>query len=223
MTQAATGRDDAVGNFLAGWYGPPNSVRADASSSEPPALRKWRQSVARWDRPIVVQNQLVPRDSADVEDDLVVFYVENQGIWLWAYGEGDDPPVYDRENEESRAWQPSGASLSDFLFQMTVVETVFGSERGAGASDLSPQDFDRIVGPLTAVEMTPWRWPGPEHRLWLADGVAAFGGVNEIPGANAAPGSRWEVWLAAVDDNRLGYLDELEVDWDWNSHTLRPR
>ena len=147
----------------------------------------------------------------------MVFYVENQGVWLWAYGEGDDPQVYDRENEDGRAWQPSGVRLSDFLFQMTVVETVFGSERGVGASDLSQPDFDRIVRPLTAVDMTPWRWPGPEHRLWLGEGIAAFGGVNDIPGADVGSGSRWEVWLAVVEDNRLDYLDELEVDWDWNS------
>jgi hypothetical protein len=179
--------------------------------------------VARWERPIVVQNQLVPRDGAQIEDGPVVFYVENQGVWLWAYGEGEDPPVYDRENEEGRSWQPSGVSLSDFMFQMTVVETVWGAEQGAGASDLSQQDFDRIVEPLTPVDMTPWRWPGPEHRLWLGDGIAAFGGVNEIPGAEVAPGSRWEVWLGAVGDNRLDYLDELDVDWDWNSHIRRPR
>jgi hypothetical protein len=158
-----------------------------------------------------------PRDHAQVDNDLVVFYVESQGVWLWAYGEGDDPSVYDRENEEGRNWQPSGASLSDFLFQMTVVETVLGSERGAGASDLSQQDFDRIVGPLTAVDMTPWRWPGPEHRLWLGEGIAAFGGVNDIPGADVGPGSRWEVWLAAVEDSQLSHLDELDVEWDWYS------
>ena len=214
--------EDAVGAFLADWYGPPTSLRPEAASSEPPALRTWRQSVARWQRPIVVQNQLVPRNRAQVEDDLVVFYVENQGVWLWAYGEGDDPQVYDRENEGGRAWRPSGVKLSGFLFQMTVVETIFGSERGANASDLSQPDFDRVVGPLTAVDMTPWRWPGLEHRLWLGEGIAAFGGVNGIPGAPEAPGSRWEVWLAAVDDSRLDYLDELDVDWDWNSR-ITPR
>jgi hypothetical protein len=208
---------DAVGTFLAGWYGPPTSVQAVVARSEPPALRRWRQSVSRWQRRIVVQNRLVDGDRAEVEDGLAVFYVENQGVWLWAYGEGADPPVYDRENEDGRAWQPSGVSLSDFLFQMTVVETVLGSERGAGASDLSHPDFDRIVGPLTAVDMTPWRWPGPEHRLWLGEGIAAFGGVNDTPGAQEAPGSRWEVWLAAVEDSRLDYLSELDVDWDWNS------
>ena len=76
MTQVPTEGDDAVGTFLAGWYGPPTSVRSVASDSEPAALRKWRQTVARWDRQIVVQNQVAPRDRAQVEDDLVVFYVE---------------------------------------------------------------------------------------------------------------------------------------------------
>jgi hypothetical protein len=217
MTQVPRVGDGAVGDFLAGWYGPPTSVQTVAAGSEPTVLRTWRQSVSRWQRPIVVQNELVPSDRAQVEDGLVVFYVENQGVWLWAYGEGDDPPVYDRENEEGRTWQPSGVRLSAFLFQVTVVETIFGAGRGAGASDLSRTDFERVVAPLTAVDMTPWRWPGPEHRLWLGEGIAAFGGVNEIPGAEVTPGSRWEVWLAAVDDNRLDYLDELGVDWDWNS------
>jgi hypothetical protein len=91
-------------------------------------LRNWRQSVSRWGRPIVVQNQLVEPDSAWVEDDLAVFYVEDQGVWLWAYGEGDDPPVHDRENEEGRAWQPAGVSLSQFLFQMSGVNDMPGTE-----------------------------------------------------------------------------------------------
>ncbi len=153
----------------------------------------------------------------------MVFYVENQGVWLWAYGEGDDPHVYDRENEDGRAWQPSGASLSDFLFQMTVVETVLGTERGAGASDLSQPDFDRIVEPLTAVDMTPWRWPGPEHRLWLGDGDRGIRGRQRNPRHRGGAGESLGSLARGCRGLRLDYLDGLEVDWDWNSRIPRAR
>lgn len=181
---------DDVAGFLTQWHGPPDRPMREAARRGPRALRQWRQTVSGWSNPVVVQNQMLEPDAFRTEGDISVFYVENQGVWLWGYGRGDDPPVFDRENEPERIWQPTGAVLSRFLFQVTVFETIWAAPHVRAASGLAREQLDRVLAPLTPVDMIAWRWPGPEHRFWVRDGIAAFAAIDDPPDTPVDDNSR---------------------------------
>src|SRR5438105_3434101 len=69
------------------------------------------------------QNFLVRPYDISVKNDTVVFWVENQAVWLWGIDRAalqqDNPPVVTAENEPPLVWQISHARLSLFLDSMT--------------------------------------------------------------------------------------------------------
>ena len=107
---------------------------------------------SRWSRPVASQNRVLDADSARVEDGKLVFWVENQGVWLWAVDPvGEDPEVYDRENVPGQLWQSTGVPLSAFLVHVAVFEAIWGAQTGAGAAWITPQRLDEILSPLTPI------------------------------------------------------------------------
>jgi len=163
-----------------------------------------------------VQNHLPTSLTRD--QDKVVFYVENQGVWLWGFEPGAaDPAVWDRENQPDRAWQPTGESLSTFLLHAAVFEAILGAAVGAVAIDMNRDQMDQALGPMRPAPLPAWRWPGPETRIYCNDKLLAFAGVNAKPGSPVGPESRYEIYVAANDAEDLAYLDSLPIEWEQNS------
>lgn len=208
---------DSLERFLSHWYGPPDRKPVAAAvdgNGVPGPLRDWFELTSRWSTPVATQNRVLSQPW--VEDGKLVFWVENQGVWLWATApDGADPPVYDRENVDGAVWQPTGELLSAFLVHVAVFEAVMGAAHGGCACWVSPAQWEEILAPLRPLPMPEWRWPTGGHRLYAADGLLALGGPNPGPGETAETAAIREVWVAADKPERLAYLRKIEsVEWD---------
>src|SRR5687767_1395075 len=95
--------------FLRAWHGggSPASPRADEDVREfvPAPLREFY--VAVRNRPdAIVQNRLIDPAELRLEDGQLLFYVENQAVYLWATApSAHDPPVWGRENVPDASWE----------------------------------------------------------------------------------------------------------------------
>jgi hypothetical protein len=171
--------NDSLERFVARWYGPlpePASWR-NADLSCPPALQHWYALSRR--APLTSQNDVLERQRLTPgEDGMVVFYVENQGVWLWAYdpADGDDPQVHERENEYGIAWTPSGSRLSEFLLQVAVFEAVLGAEHAAATYWSTPSQARTILAGLSPMPMAHWSWPHPGHHFYVGEDLMALAG-----------------------------------------------
>lgn len=208
--------------FLTRWYGQPDRGAAPAVQTGhrmPRPLCEWFQVVSRWSRPIAVQNRVLGVDEVWVEDGRLVFWVENQGVWLWGVDlEGDDPRVYDRENEPGRPWQPTSVTLSVFLVHVAVFEAVWNAQFGAVAAWITPDRLDEVLAPLTPIPGAAWRWPSPRHQLYVGDEVLAFAGPNYGAGETAETAEYREVFVAGAEPSAVRYLSTINnVEWDWAS------
>ena len=210
---------DSLERFLVRWYGPPDQAAArppNGPIAVPCPLQDYYELTSRWSRPLAVQNHLLGPDEVQVQDGKLVFWVENQGVWVWACDRaGDDPLVFDRENEPGAPWQPTGAALSEFLLQVAVFEAVMGARLFAAGAGLTPGQLDAALAPLRPLPMSAWHWPAGEHRLYAGPGLLAFAGPNPRPGETAQTATERELFLAAQDAEHLDYARGLEgVDWD---------
>ncbi|HZO69823.1 MAG TPA: hypothetical protein VFB74_32920, partial [Kribbellaceae bacterium] len=94
---------------------------------------------------------------------------------------GDDPRVYDRENEPGRPWQLTGVTLSVFLVHVAVFEAVWNAPFGAVAAWITADRLEKVLAPLTPIPGAAWRWPSPLHQLYVR------------PAAHSAHGHRGHV------------------------------
>jgi hypothetical protein len=215
---------DSLERFLVWWYGLPDreaTLVPTGAIEVPQPLRAWYELASRWSRPLGTQNQLLGPDRVRVQDGKLVFWVENQGVWLWACDRaGDDPAVFDRENQPGKQWQPTGAVLSTFLLHVAAFEAVMGARHFAAAAALTPDQLDAVLAPLRPLPMRAWRWPAAAHRLHAGEGLLAFAGPNPGPGETAEMTAVREVFLAAQDAERLEYARGLEgvewAAWSWS-------
>lgn len=186
--------------FLTAWYGPADKAPSPLPSSSvpvPSALTEWFETVSCWSAPVTVQNTVVPLDELEDEDGKVVFWVESEGVWLWAYDvreASQDPAVFDRECEDDVPWTPSGLTLSSFLLQPAVFEAVMGAEHPA-ATDWIPADrLSEALAPLDPLPGPDWNWPANGSHLYAGDGLLGFA-INEGEDGDASDG--WSVVTAA--------------------------
>jgi hypothetical protein len=213
---------DSLARFLTRWYGPadrPHGTLPAGADTVPGPLRTWYDVTSRWSLP-TRQNQLLTPDQTWSERDTVVFWVENQGVWLWGTRQaGDDPPVYDRENVPGAPWQSTGQPLSAFLLHVAVFEAIMTARHSAMASWLTPAQRDLVLAPLRPLPMPAWRWPAAGHRLHAGAGLLALAGPNGVGDTmgetTGDTTDLHEAWLAAQDPTALAYLAQIDgVDWD---------
>jgi len=185
----------------------------------PRPLREWYAAEEAWGRRLATQNEILRASELVAHEGFTPFYAENQGAWLWAFGAGgEDPEVFDRVKQPAmKGWSVTGATLSEFLAHVAMLEATVTAPIGAMAIDIDRARYDSVVEPLRPVSMTPWNWPGPDTRLFLGDRVLVVGWVNDRPGTPVNADSRYKVRVAARSSDDLAYLDELDVEWTWNT------
>lgn len=148
-------------------------------------------------RELVAENDLV------VKDGKLVFYVENQGVCEWAIELGvDDPPVLVRSNAPSDPWLQDAPTLSGFLIQAVLFETVLcaapfsASSDGADAAAL--RKLKRHAKPIA---LPPW---ADKTEFLAANGLIGF----VVPDADV-----FRIELAAHERAAFEAIEALVADW----------
>ncbi|MDP9316577.1 MAG: hypothetical protein M3R24_37945 [Chloroflexota bacterium] len=109
-----------------------------------------------------------------LERNPVPFYIENQGVYLWAFERGrDNPRVLGRVNDEAAPWQAEAEQLAGFLLEVCFFETLIGAPFGASASWLSPAEVDRILQNWRPLPYGAWHWPAYPTRFYTRGGACA--------------------------------------------------
>ena len=124
--------------------------------------------------------------------------------------------VFERENTDGAVWTPIGEDYDELLWHF-VVEAVFGGDIGAGANNVDADGFERLATAWAPIDVRPWRLPGPDHRLWVRDGVLAWTVVNDSPDAVANESSYHSIFIGTRSNDELVVLDDLGIEWDWTS------
>ena len=159
-------------------------------------------------------NQILLRaDSVFLQDDALVFVVENQAVWYWAIPftalDHDDPPVLMARNEEpSLEWQPSHAHVSDFLDYLTYAHALDGGAMHGAYSKEWVDDELRI-----RIQQYGHEHVLPTYPPWLMPGAAGHH-WSLIVGEQYALDRLMNVVIAANTSAILDHIsDSLHITW----------
>jgi hypothetical protein len=214
---AAAFGPDQPQRFLTAWLGPPPRDAPESAASDlPAALAKWHRQAGRWDLPVMRQNRVPARREMDGE--MLLVGVENQAVWLWGVPDGGgNPLVWERENEPGAGWTQTGERLDEFLWHFTLADAAFSGRFGLGANDVRPADLARFTCAWTALDVKPWRWPGPDQALWTRDGLLAWTMVNDQPDSPVTEASTYSIFVGARSNQDLTHIDDADIAWDQDS------
>ncbi len=197
--------------FLEAWFGPPSDSPATPVVDAPEALMRWWAWETAWGRSLTNQNTVLRPEERFEEGDQTVFYVEAHAVMIWGYGAGDDPPVSERENDDSSPWSPLGLRLSEFLSQVLVFEAASFGPNYLVIDEAGPADLNRITNGLVQFACLVW----PAAPLYLGRRVI----VNALPLLGGAePGAGWTVVVSGASPSDLDELAD-RADWDTDSRT----
>ena len=213
--------DQDLEEFLAHWYGPPKSDPLVPEGTEPLPLRCWYGYTAAWEQELAKQNRALSSDELTVLDGKTVFYVEHHGAWLWGYGEGPNPDVFDRDSDVGAHWGRTGERLDMFLWHMAVFEAALSGPYNLGANDLTLEQIELCTGLLDLCPFEPWRFPGPMSRLWSNEDLVVLTCANLPVNAEVTDESRWGLFVGGRTRDALSQVDGIGVAWDFDSRLAR--
>ena len=147
------------------------------------------------------------------EDGRLLFYVENQGVYLWTTAsQGDDPPVWGKFNEEGEPWVAEEATLSGFLIQVCMLEATFAAPYGASAAWADEETLDRVTARLRHVPLGDWRWPAYPGRFHTGRGIFVFSCPN---GQRQGQPDVFSIWVGARTELPLADLKDIVKQPTW--------
>lgn len=188
--------------FAERWFGCPADAPPLTLSIPTPAPLRALYGLVK-DHNVCVQNRLVGPEKLEVVDDKVTFYVENQGVCVWATeATGEDPPVYVQQNDWNAPWKREADSLSGFIIQMMIEEAVFGAPFGASGDGVEAAKLARLAKHVRPLPLAPW-----------LSSKTRFFGSNGIIGFAFESGDAFDVWLGAKDRARLEPIEDLVEGW----------
>ncbi len=151
---------------------------------------------------------LVQPAELDPAEDPMLFAVEEQGVFAYAVGRGEeDPPVFGTWDVEAPRWEHEGERLGLFLLQYALYEAALGSRHGGwGWVDSARRPpLDEL---LPTLPLARWTRPGQcSFRARLGVVAIVFEEGDNLVEVHA--GARADVALAPLDD---------VVDWDAATH-----
>ena len=175
----------------------------------PAALREWYEMAGARDDLRGRGNHLLTPERLRIDQDagMLVFYQENQYVCRWGLrleesDRSDDPAAYvaERGNED---WIAQDPTLSQFVLQMTLLETQFAAPFTANAA-APPKLIEEIGRLFEDLGLSWWHWPRYPGRRFAGPGVLV---------GTDGPGAAGEAWLwlaaktAAIRDGAMRDLD----------------
>jgi hypothetical protein len=200
--------------FVETWHGPPthgtDRVEVDAL---PPPLAELAAIAVAWPSAIV-QNELVLDPEPMANDGRRLFYVENQGVYLWAIDpRGPDPVVWGRFNDTGEPWLAEREPLSRFVVQVALFEAIFGAPHGASAAWVALPQLELVVSPMELLPFGSWRWPSEPSWFYAGADILCFACPNSPQ--PRGPTDQWSVAVAARTAEPVAYLRQLTgIRWD---------
>ncbi|HVO30094.1 MAG TPA: hypothetical protein VMV18_05140 [bacterium] len=196
LTLCEQNREEALRAFFLEWHGMsrvPRSFPPDV----PVPLRWLHEHIGASS--FARQNRLLAPGNLEVErDGKRIFYVENQGVCAWATEKGDDAPVWIRWEGTNRGWEREEESLSGFVLQIALFETIVRAGKLGMLDERAARDLESR---LTRVPLAPWAWPKWPGRFFANEDVLAFVNANE---------GEWDAFVCAKSDERM---DEFLAPW----------
>ncbi len=219
MTDDLTADAD-LEEFLTHWYGLPKSEPLVPEGTEPFPLRCWYGYTEAWQQELAKQNRALPADELTALEGKTVFYVENQRAWLWGYGDGPNPEVFDRAGNAGAHWAQTGERLDMFLWHMAVFEAALSGPYNLAANDLSLEEIELCTGLLDLCPFEPWRFPGPMSRLWSNEDLVVLTVANLPVEGEVTDETRWALFVGGRTPEALEELDGIGVAWDFDSRLV---
>lgn len=218
------GRWEWMASFLARWHAPltPEDGYADreldAAATRlgiplPRALREWYGLAGRlgdvWSR----QDELLPPSEICIDDDVLIFYVENQAVVRWGIPcadlDRDDPPVVVESSDSSGEWLVENTTTSEFALQMLVYATKYSKRVRFWENDPADEDSLHLIeAHYPRLPFPGWHWPDGPTRFFGRDDI-----IIEVNGAGEG------LWLHAWSDSEVEFrtfrdlLRESGLEW----------
>jgi hypothetical protein len=218
QTKSVHERLTALRELAEYWHGPIGGGEGYAEQQLqgkpiPFPLRWWFQIAGHNDTILSGQNDLLSPGQLTLDQDgRLLFYVENQGVYLWStILDGDDPPVWGKFNESSKPWTEEGMSLSEFLIGVCLFESIIKAPFGASAACAEQAIVNEISGELTPLPLAPWHWQGYPSRFYAKSGAFMFVCPNGDKHGNPA----YSIWIAAKTEQPLAFLKPIVNDQTW--------
>ena len=181
----------------------------------PPMLREFYALAGSREDINGASDRLLPLGELEVEDHVLVFYEENQSVFLWGLdltSDDPDPPVLHSEQRSTRSWEPEHNHLSDFLTAMLFWQAVNGGMSYNGIGTASSEAMAEATG-WEAVDLggDPERWG---NCVRMRDGQVLFIVGNE-PDPQVYGGGR-------TRDDFLALAKAFGISWDYSTLDEEP-
>jgi hypothetical protein len=198
------------------WHGP---IGLDDGIAEkdlnvksiPFPLHWWYRLAGRREGILSWQNRLLTPDQLEFQaEGPLLFYVENQGVYVWsATLDGDDPPVLGKFNEDHVAWSPEGMTLSEFLIGACLFEAIMHAPFHAALGSADESTFRQLSAELTPLPLVPWRWPSYPSSFFARNGAFMFA-------CRWRKSTAFDIYLGAKTEQALAFSKSVvdENSWD---------
>ena len=183
----------------------------------PTILREFYALVGRRKDINTVHNRLVSLEELEVDQDRLVFYEENQAVFLWGVSirdpEDANPAVFMAENQQELAWEFDHDHLSEFLRAMVFWQAVNGGMAYSGIGTATSDDLEAISDNWEVVDL------GGDSTLWgnrvrMRDGQVLFV-VGNDPDPQVFGGG-------CTRDDFLAVEEAFGVSWDYSTLDEEP-
>ncbi|MEO6888651.1 MAG: hypothetical protein ABI456_05685 [Ktedonobacteraceae bacterium] len=210
----------SVKHWIADWHGPLDAKDGlplmDSTQAEarlgivlPRPLKEWYSIAGRRADIHSAQNRLVSPAQLEIHDNHAIFYLENQSVVAWGIALSDlgspDPPVsVDLDyalHGRAHQWVEENGTVSEFLLQMAVHETLFTSTF-SGNAPIDQENIGKIERHYPRLRFPAWHWPVYPTRF--------FGDRETLVVVN---GAEW-LWVAARNEHAfMKVVARLPVKW----------
>ncbi|MEU4420422.1 hypothetical protein AB0F81_07320 [Actinoplanes sp. NPDC024001] len=206
---------DSLTDFLTRWYGPPQRepvIGSPAGALVPAELVEWHRAVSAWEDPVTFQDYPLPFEELSPEDDQkMIFWVENQGGYVWAVDLATGKHEVFVGDPVRRDWETTGLSLGDFLVQATLTEAILGSGNSAFVPSVPVDQAHAVLREFTALGIFSAADPDPGARLYI--GSDALAQVATPPGGYPAGDQHVRLNIAGLDHDALQrHLSAIDPD-----------
>jgi len=200
------------------WHGPigPGEGFTEEELRErsiPFPLRWWYRQAGHNEGIMCGQNKLFGPDELELDQEgRLLFYVENQGVYLWSTTmDGDDPPVWGKFNEARIPWTEEGMTLSEFLIGACIFQAVMQAPFGASAAWAEESTLNQISVELAPLPLIAWKWPNYPSRFFARNGAFMFASPNDDHEGNKA----FSIWIGAKTEQPLAFLKPIVDKNTW--------